>query len=97
MSDVLARWFESGRAIDFILVVVVAETLALHLLRMRTGRGLPLVDVIGQLSAGFFLLLAVRCALVDAAWHWTAVFLTLSLPAHAIDLRRRWRAFVARR
>lgn len=92
MNDVLARWFESGRAIDFILAVVVLETVALHLLRRYRGRGLPLSDVIGQLSAGVFLLVAVRCALVDAAWYWTALFLTLSLPAHALDLARRWRA-----
>jgi len=88
----LAWWFESGHAIDFILAVVALEILGLYAWRRRTRRGLPLRDVIGQLSAGVFLLLAVRCALVDAGWYWTASFLTLSLPAHALDLARRWRA-----
>jgi len=87
----VAELFSSGRAIDLILAVVALETLGLALWRRRTQRGLPLVDVLGQLSAGVFLLLAVRAALTGAPWPLTAVLLTASLPAHAFDLARRWR------
>lgn len=86
----MAALFSSGLAIDLILAVVGVEIAALAILRHRTGRGLRLRTVIGQLSAGVFLLLAVRCALTGAAWYWTALFLTASLPAHLVDLWVRW-------
>lgn len=88
----MAELFSSGRAIDIILAVIVVEAGALALLQRRSRRGLRLVDVLGQLSAGIFLLLAVRSALTGAPWPVTALFLVASLPAHAIDLARRWRA-----
>ena len=83
--------FLSGHGIDLALACVALEAVYLVLRRQRT-RGLSPVDVFGQLAAGAFLLLAVRCALTGADYRWTAAFLTASFPAHLFDLSRRARA-----
>lgn len=87
----------SGRVIDVILSVVVVEALVLVVLSRARGaaptpKGFSALDVIGQLLAGFLLLIAVRCALTGADYRWTVVFLTASLPAHLYDLARRSRS-----
>lgn len=79
-------FFASGRAVDFVLVVLAAEALWLILARRR-----PTVDVVLLLLPGACILLAVRAALTGASWTMVALWLALSLPAHAADLaRRRW-------
>jgi len=85
----MSEWLRSGRAIDLILVIVGVEVLGLLALRRYRGRGIPPLDLLGQLLAGALLLLAVRCALVGADYRWTAACLTASLPAHLFDLARR--------
>ena len=86
----------SGRVMDFALGVLALEALVLWLLRRRRQGGLGLVDVVGHLSAGALLLLAVRSAVVGAPWTWTGAFLLASFPAHVFDLQRRWRSGSAR-
>jgi hypothetical protein len=86
----------SGRAIDFVLVVVALEVAALVVARRRTGRGLAPLDLLGQLLAGALLLIAVRCALTGADYRLTALFLAASFPAHLFDLARRLRGQQAR-
>lgn len=82
----LASYFASGRAVDVVLVILVAEAAWL----IWRGRGQPL-DIIVALLPGAFILLGVRAALVDAPWPQVALWLALSLPAHAADIaRRRW-------
>lgn len=82
----LAGFFASGQAVDFVLVVLVAEGLWLVLARKR-----PAMDVILALLPGALILLGVRAALTGAPWQMVALWLALSFPAHAADLaRRRW-------
>ncbi|MFO1160365.1 MAG: hypothetical protein U1E60_16115 [Reyranellaceae bacterium] len=82
--------FASGRVVDLILVLMIAEAVVLGLLYRRTGRGVALRALAGVLLAGGFLLLALRAALTGAAWPWVAAFLVLGLLAHLADLAARW-------
>lgn len=81
MSETLAGLFASGRAVDFVLLVLVIE--ALWLTMRRRG------DVLPALVPGALILLAVRAALTGSEWWVVAGWLALSLPAHLYDLRRR--------
>ena len=87
MSD----FFADGRAVDLILVLMVLEGILLAAYRWRTGRGIAVVDLLGMLLAGAFLLLALRAALTGASWSRIAVWLLAALAAHLVDLVRRWR------
>ena len=49
------------------------------------------VALLLNLVAGSCLLLALRGALVDAPWRWTAACLMVALIAHLADLGQRWR------
>jgi hypothetical protein len=81
--------FASGRAMDIVLVVVVVEAL---MLKATEGRhGLGLVDIVGLLGAGIFLVLGVRAALVGDPWWVTAAWVSASLPMHVFDVTRRVR------
>ncbi len=85
----MAELFTSGRIIDFILILVALESLALVLWRARTGKGPAFGAVWPMLLAGCFLLLAVRFALVDAPWPWIAAALLAGGVVHVVDLARR--------
>jgi hypothetical protein len=93
VSDELsfASLFSSGQIVYVALVAIVLEAAALAWLRRQTGAGLEMVDVVGNLLAGAFLLLALQAALSGAPWTHTAVFMTASFPAHLYDLGRRAR------
>ena len=92
MSDVWRELLEDGRFIDLALVVIALEVVAIAIARRMRGRGLRPTDVLGQLGAGAFLLLALRCVLVGADYRWTLLCLTAAFPAHAYDLYARARA-----
>lgn len=81
--------FASGRIVDLILALVVLE--GLLLLALRRMHGIPMLPLMGNLLAGGCLLLALRGALVDAAWPWIALALFGALLAHLVDLGGRWR------
>jgi hypothetical protein len=81
----------SGRIVDLILGFMVLEGLVLAVWHRRTGRGLAPLDVLANVLAGACLLLALRAALVGAAWFWIALALSAALFAHLFDLVRRWR------
>jgi hypothetical protein len=87
----VAEWFASGRIVDAILGFMVAEAVVLAWLYRRTGRGIAPLDLVVSLLAGVFLLLALRAALVGAAWPTVALWLAAALVAHVADLARRWR------
>ena len=87
-----AEFFTSGRAADLALAAILVEALAIWLWRRRTGRGPRLSDVAPFLVAGAFFALALRSALVGAAWPWTAAALAAAGVAHAVDIARRFRA-----
>jgi len=83
--------FHSGFIVDLILLAIVAEAIALIAYRSRTGRGILPIDLLINLLAGAFLLMALRSALVSLSWKWTAAWLAAALTAHVADLTQRWR------
>lgn len=83
--------FASGRIVDLILLFIGLELALLTLLHRWRGMGVPPMELLGHLASGAALLLALRSALVGAAWIWTAAWLAAALVAHLIDLARRWR------
>lgn len=86
----LSALFASGSVIEWILVLVVVEALALFALHRLTGRGPAAADLLPNLAAGACLLLAVHAALLDRPWVWVAAPLAAGLLAHLLDLSRRW-------
>jgi hypothetical protein len=88
----MAELFANGRIVDAILALVGIEAIALILIRMKTGRGLRARDLVAGLLPGVGLLLALRAALLGAAWRNIAACLACALLAHLYDLKRRWTA-----
>ncbi len=89
MEALLAR----GALTDLAVAVIALELLVLLVLRARgvLRAGLRPLDIVGQLLAGACLLFALRCALTGADPRWTLALMTLSFPAHVLDLVRRAR------
>lgn len=76
-------FFSSGLAVDVVLAVIVLEAIWL------LWRGWRLSDAALLLLPAVLMLIALRAALVGAAWPWIAVPLALSFPVHLMDLSRR--------
>lgn len=89
--NTLQELFSSGRIVDAILVLVVAEAAALLFYKSRTGRGIPPAQLAANLAAGASLLLALRTSLAHESWTATAFWLFLGLVSHVADLYLRWR------
>jgi hypothetical protein len=77
--------------VDLALGLMLIEAVALLALRRSRGGGLAPAELLTFLLAGAGLLLALRAALVGAAWEWIALPLILALLAHLADLALRWR------
>jgi hypothetical protein len=84
LADALPGLFASGRIAELILFVMLVEGVVLLVLARRGSS--RLVPVAANLTSGACLVLALRAALVDAAWPHVAVWLGLSFAAHAADL-----------
>jgi hypothetical protein len=91
MTPILDGLFESGRIVDLILLVVLAELIALALWRRLRGE-MSLADLIGLLAPGAMLFLALRAALTDAPHTITAACLAAAFAFHLYDLARRRKA-----
>ncbi len=87
----MAALFASGRIVDVILALTLAEAVGLVAWHRRTGRGVAPADFLGNLLSGVCLLLALRTGLAGAWWGWIALALLAALAAHMADLARRWR------
>jgi hypothetical protein len=87
----LTELFTTGRIVDLILGLVVLEAILLLVHARMTGRGIAPTNLLINLTAGVCLLLALRGALDDAPWGWTAACLMAALLAHLADLCQRWR------
>jgi len=87
----MADLFASGRLVDFILVVVVLEASALLLYWVRARRGIAPLDLLPNLFAGAFLLLALRATLAGSDWMIVSLCLSAAGLAHLCDVYRRWR------
>ncbi len=84
------EFIRSGRAVDWILVVIALEVLALLGYRALTGRGPAPSAFVGNILAGSSLLVALRIALAGASWVWIGLSLTAAFAAHLVDLAIRW-------
>jgi hypothetical protein len=90
--DALGALLANGRIADIVLAVMIAEAVAL-LLASRFGRiGMSCSQVAAALLPGFFIVLALRAALVQANWSWIALALLGALVAHLVDMRQRLRS-----
>ena len=103
----MAELFASGRLVDFILIVVVVEATVLLLLwrlgivrelqslgagaGVAIRRGVAPADLLPNLCAGSFLVLALRAVLAGSGWITTSFCLAAAGLAHLIDIYRRWR------
>lgn len=87
----MAELFASGRLVDLVLIVVVIEASALLLLWRHARRGVAPSDLLPNLCAGVFLLLALRAVLAGYDWMIAAFCLAAAGLAHLTDIYRRWR------
>lgn len=79
----LAPLFANGIIVDAILLLLLVEAAVLRWRRWRWG------TIAATLLPGAMLFLALRAALTGMGWHWVALFVTLSLPAHLADVASR--------
>lgn len=79
----------NGTFVDIALVALLLELTVLTVLARRGRTRMRILDIIGQVAAGAFLLAALRVALAGGDIVWVAALMTASLPAHVLDLTRR--------
>ncbi len=84
----MTDFVSSGRMADLVLAVLAVEAVVLVLLHRYGGRGPGLRRVLPFLVAGALFALALRAALVGAAWPWIAGPLTAAGVAHLVELAR---------
>jgi hypothetical protein len=87
----MAELFASGRLVDLILIIVVIEAGGLSIYWRSRRRGVSPGDLLPNLCAGAFLLLALRLSLGGAGWLLCCASLAAAGIAHLADLARRWR------
>jgi hypothetical protein len=87
----MAEIFASGHLVDLILIVVALETGFLFVYWRRVGRGIAPGDLLPNLCAGAFLLLALRITLGGGGWMPACGCLAAAGVAHVLDVIRRWR------
>ena len=87
----MADLFASGHLVDLILIVVLVEAVGLMWLWKSCGRGIAPADLLPNLCAGAFLLLALRVTLSGGGWMMACLCLALAGVANIIDVSRRWR------
>jgi hypothetical protein len=81
----------SGRIADIALAVMIVEAVLLYAYLKYREEAERFRSLLANLAAGGCLVVALKLALVGAAWQWIAVALAASLFAHAIDLWSRLR------
>ncbi len=84
----MEQLFASGRVVDVILALMLAEYFGLRLYMHRKG-GIGSLGLEGYLLSGAFLLLALRVSLTGGPWVWIAGLLAAAFAVHLIDLRGR--------
>jgi hypothetical protein len=87
----MAELFASGRLVDLILIIVVLEAAFLVMMWRRSGTGVAPLDLLPNLCAGAFLLLALRVTLAGGGWMVACGCLAAAGVAHLTDVYRRWR------
>ena len=87
----MAELFSTGLIADIMLAFMALEAIVLVLYQRKTNRGLTPRSVFWMLLPGGCLVIALRAALVGAAWQWVALAVSVSLLAHLGYLRHRLR------
>jgi hypothetical protein len=87
----MAELFASGRLVDLILIIVAIEAAGLVVYWRFRRQGVSPGDLLPNLFAGAFLLLALRLSLGGAGWELSCASLAVAGIAHLADLARRWR------
>lgn len=88
----MEKLFNSGLLVDLVLLIVILEAGVLVAYFLFKRRGIPLADLLPNLFAGVFLLLALRTVIVGGGWMTACVYLAAAGLSHVIDLKRRWRS-----
>ena len=87
----MTDFFGSAHLVDLILAIVAAELLTIALYWRLSRRGIAPRQLLPNVLAGAFLLLALRLVLSGYSWPWYAACLIASGIANVADLRQRWR------
>ena len=85
----MAEWLTSVRLVDCVITITLIEIATLLVHHRRTGRGLAPRELLPDIGAGLFLMLALRAVLVGAAWPWLPVCLIGAGLLHLVHLIRR--------
>lgn len=85
----VAALIESGRVVDLILLVLVAEGAVLAALSLKRQAKLPLPGLLLNLVAAGCLVLGLRAVFSDAGWVLAGVWLGGALLAHVGELALR--------
>jgi hypothetical protein len=85
----LAELFASGRIINFIVLLLVLESVAVFAAQRLLKRSLGWLAISVGLCAGLALLLALRESLLGARWQAVAAWLAAAFVAHLFDLHIR--------
>ena len=91
----ISTFFVDGKIADLVLAVMLVEALVLVAISRRAQSTLSATSIVLALLPGFFLVLALRAALVHAQWFWIALALTGALITHLIDMRMRFQSRAA--
>ncbi len=79
----MEEFFASGRAVDVVLLVLLAEAIVLK------WRGTSLAIIFSALIPAVLMMIALRAALTGMDWPWISIPLALAFPVHIYDLYRR--------
>jgi CBS-domain-containing membrane protein len=85
----LAKLFASGRIVDWILLLLACEWVAVLVAQRMLKRSLGVPALLVGLGAGLALLLALRESLLGAPWQAVAAWLAAAFVAHIFDLHFR--------
>ena len=90
--NLLTEWIADGTIVTVVILVLIVEIVVLGTLRLRSGKGLPLPQLISNAAAGGSIALALRSALVGDGVVMIGFWLIVGGIAHATDLTLRLRA-----
>ena len=91
MGNATGGFFAGTGLVDFVIAVTFVEGVLLSLWNVRTGRGIPVRDVLAMLLPGMWLMLALRSVMIGHDWLIIALFLLSAGMSHVGDLLRRQR------
>lgn len=85
----MAEWIQSGRLLDFIILLIVAEILTLRWWSRRKVAPQTFSQLLPTMLSGLVLMGTIRLALTDQSWILIASGLSAALVTHLWDLSLR--------